>query len=608
VLQGDTVLYRGQIVALVVATGLELARAAADALRVEYAEEPHQSTWTTDSAGLYTPEKVNPNFPSETDTGDVDAALRSSAHTVDATYSTPAEHNNPMEPHAATAVWDGDQLTVYDSNQGVASVSQALAKLFDLDPGRVRVVSEQVGGGFGSKGSLRPPAVLAAMAAKLVDRPVTVSLSRQQMFALVGYRTPTVQRIRLGADAQGRLTAVDHLAYSQTSHLLEFAEQTAVISRMMYATPNVRTAHRLIALDVPTPRWMRAPGEAPGAFALESAMDELASTTGFDPVELRIRNDADREPEGGRQFTSRSLVDCLRDGASRFGWSDRDPRPSVRRDGRWLLGTGVASSTYPARSAPSTATAIAHPDGTYTVRIAAADIGTGARTALIAVAADELHVTPDQIRLQIADSSFGPAMIAGGSMGTASWSWAIAKACRELRDQLVGTPDSDVTVRAETGDDIKAQADYSRHAFGAQFAEVRVDPESGEIRVARLVGVFAAGRIVNPTTARSQFIGGMTFGIGMALHEESIMDGQFGDYVNHDLAQYHVPVNADVPEIEVGWVDEVDELVNPLGIKGIGEIGIVGTAAAIANAVWHATGVRQRHLPIRPDRVIRPPL
>jgi xanthine dehydrogenase YagR molybdenum-binding subunit len=603
-LQDDRVQYRGQVVALVVGASVEQARAGADALVVDYESEPHDVTWSTEHPDLFTPEKVNPNFPSESNLGDVDAAFDAAAVTVDEHYETPTEHNNPMEPHAATATWDGDELTVWDSNQGAASVHGALAQLFGLDRALVHVHSEHVGGGFGSKGSLRPPAVLAAMAARVVGRPVTVNLPRQQMWALVGYRTPTVQRMRLAADADGRLTALDHLAYSQTSRLLDFAEQTAVISRMMYATPNLRTSHRLVRLDVPTPRWMRAPGEAPGSFALESAMDELAERLGIDPVELRIINDTDREPDSGREFTSRSLVECLREGAQRFGWADRDPRPGVRRDGRWLVGTGVAASTYPARSAPSTARVTAHPDDTYTVEITAADIGTGARTALTSVTADELGVDPSRVRMRVGNSDFGPAMIAGGSMGTASWSWAIVKACRELREQFAGVPDHDVSVRADTTDDIKAMEDVARHGFGAQFAEVRVDVDSGEVRVPRLVGVFATGRIVNPTTARSQFLGGMTFGIGMALHEESIIDARYGDYVNHDLAQYHVPVNADVPDIDVSWVDEVDERVNPLGIKGIGEIGIVGTAAAIANAVWHATGARQRVLPIRPDRVL----
>ncbi len=606
VLQDRQVHYRGQIVALVVATALEQARAGADALPVRYQAEPHDVLLSADHPGLFAPDHVNPNFPTDTLTGDVEAGLAHAEVVVDQTYSTPAEHNNPMEPHATTAHWDGDRLTVYDSNQGATRVHQALVQLFGLDDNDVRVLSEHVGGGFGSKGSTRPHTVLAAMAARMLDRPVRVTLSRQQLFSVVGYRTPTIQRVRLGADLSGRLAALDHQVFEQTSTLYEFAEQTAVISRVMYRAPNLCTRHRLVALDVPTPRWMRAPGEAPGSFALECAMDELAEACGVDPIDLRVRNEPTVEPEGGRPFSSRNLVACLRQGATRFDWASRDPRPGMRRDGRWLTGTGVAASTYPARSMPSTAS-VALDAGRFVVRVTAADIGTGARTALTQVAADELEVPLEQVDVRIGDSDYGPAMIAGGSMGTASWSWAVIKACRQLRatiDEVGDVPASRLVAHADTTDDVAAQADLVRHAFGAQFAEVRVDIDTGEIRVPRLLGVFAAGRIVNAKTARSQLVGGMTMGLSMALFEESLMDAQFGDYLNHDFAGYHIAANADVDTVDVSWIDEHDDQLNPLGVKGIGEIGIVGTAAAIANAVYHATGHRQRFLPIRPDRVL----
>jgi xanthine dehydrogenase YagR molybdenum-binding subunit len=609
VLQDQQVHYRGQTVALVVASTLEQARAAADSLRVNYEAEPHDVLLSADHPRLYAPDHVNPSYPTDTLTGDVDAGMARAEVVVDQTYSTPAEHNNPMEPHATTAQWDGDRLTVYDSNQGATRVHQQLAQVFGLDRSAVRVVSEHVGGGFGCKGSARPQAVLAALAARILDRPVRVTLSRQQQFSMVGYRTPTIQRMRLGADRSGRLTALDHEVFEQTSTLYEFAEQTALFSRVMYATPNLRTRHRLLALDVPTPRWMRAPGEAPGSFAVESAMDELAEACGVDPIELRVRNEPAVEPEGGRPFTSRNLVACMREGASRFGWADRDPRPGARREKRWLIGTGVAASTYPARSAPSTASVSAEADGSFVVRVTAADIGTGARTALIQVAADELGVPLERADVRIGDSDYGPAIIAGGSMGMASWSWAVVKACRQLRagiDEHGGVPADGLVARVDTADDIAAQANLARHAFGAQFAEVRVDVDTGEIRVPRLLGVFAVGRVVNAKTARSQLVGGMTWGLSMALFEESLMDVQFGDYLNHDLAGYHIPAHADVQAIDVSWLDEQDDQLNPLGVKGIGEIGIVGTAAAIANAVYHATGHRQRHLPIRPDRVLSP--
>ena len=352
VLQDEQVHYRGQTVALVVASTLEQARAAADALRVSYAAEPHDVLLSADHPRLYAPDHVNPNYPTDTLTGDVEAGMARAEVTVDETYSTPAEHNNPMEPHSSTAQWDGDRLTVYDSNQGATRVHQQLAQVFGLDRSTVRVLSEHVGGGFGSKGSARPQTVLAAMAARMLDRPVRVTLSRQQQFSMVGYRTPTIQRVRLGADRSGRLAALDHEVFEQTSTLYEFAEQTALFSRVMYATPNLRTRHRLVALDVPTPRWMRAPGEAPGSFALESAMDELAEACAVDPIELRVHNDAAVEPEGGRPFSSRNLVACLREGASRFGWADRDPRPGTRRDGRWLIGTMRSSGTPPAPASP----------------------------------------------------------------------------------------------------------------------------------------------------------------------------------------------------------------------------------------------------------------
>jgi xanthine dehydrogenase YagR molybdenum-binding subunit len=592
--QSPGVAYRGQLVAAVVAETLETAREAERLVRVEYDEEEHDVVLRSDHPRLYRPERVNPSYETDTEEGDPDAALAAADFVVDQTYETPAVHNNPLEPHAALAIWDGDGVTLYDSNQGSDPVRATVARAFELDPERVRVIAPHVGGGFGSKGRPKPNVILAVMAAHETGRPAKSAFTRQQMFALAGYRTPTIQRLRLGADRDGRLTALVHDVWEQSSTLEEFAEQTALPSRMMYATPNRRTTHRLVRLDVPTPTWMRAPGECPGMFALESALDELALATGIDPIELRIRNEPDVDPETGRPFSSRNLVACLREGAERFGWADREPR----REGRWLVGTGVASSTYPARRRAAQALLRANEDGTFAIRLSAADIGTGARTALTQIAADELDVPPELIRLELGDTAFPPAGVAGGSMGTASWGSAVVKACRAYRE---GEGDE---VLVDTREDVEADAAFARHGFGAQFAEVRVDVDTGEVRVPRLLSVFAVGRIVNPKTARSQLIGGMTMGLGMALHEESVLDPVFGDYVNHDLATYHVPACADVREIEAVWVDEDDPHVNPLGVKGIGEIGIVGTAAAIANAVHHATGIRVRALPIRPDRLL----
>jgi xanthine dehydrogenase YagR molybdenum-binding subunit len=414
--------------------------------------------------------------------------------------------------------------------------------------------------------------------------------------------------VRLGAGADGRIVAIDHVAYEQTSTVREFAEQTTVPTRMMYASPNRRTGHRLAALDVPTPSWMRAPGETPGMYALECAMDELAIASGIDPIELRARNEPETDPETGLPFSSRGLQECFRVGAKRFGWEGRDPTPGSRRDGRFFVGTGVASSTYPARRAPSSAFARARADGTFVVGIGAADIGTGARTVLLQVAADALEVPPERVTIEIGDSALPFAMLAGGSMGTTSWGSAIVGACEALRAKLGEhggeAPPEGLEARYDTTEEIKGQEKLARHAFGAQFCEVRVDAATGEVRVSRMLGVFACGRILNPLTARSQFIGGMTQGISMALHEESVLDREFGDYLNHDFAQYHVPVFADIEEIEATWIDEEDPHLNPMGAKGIGEIGIVGTAAVVANAVHHATGVRVRDLPIRLDRVL----
>src|SRR6266436_5959876 len=517
VFQSDAIAYYGQFVAAVVAETLEIARHAVSLVAVRYEEQPHDVDLRADRGDLSTPDtmpvKFFPLYEADTAQGDVEAALAAAAIALDHTYTTPAEHNNPLEPHATIAIWSddgdshGESLTLYDANQGGNWTRDDVAKAFGLPPERVRVIAPYVGGGFGSKGFPHPHVILTVMAAQATRRPVKLALTRQQMFALVGYRTPTIQRMRLGAESNGRLTAIAHDVVEQTATIHEFAEQTAVATRMMYAAPNRRTTHRLARLDVPANSWMRAPGECPGMFALESAMDELAIACRLDPIELRIRNEPAVDPETGRPFSSRNLVACLRQGAQRFGWAPHDPKPRVRRDGPWLIGTGVAASTYPANQFPATALVQVDRAGNYRVCIDATDIGTGAWTVLTQIAADALEVRPERVQLEIGDSALPKAGVAGGSAGTASWGWAIFNAASALRARLHEEyggiiPAAGLEATGEAGNNPEAQQ-FSMHAFGAQFAEVRVNADTGEVRVPRLLGVFATGRIINPKTARS---------------------------------------------------------------------------------------------------------
>jgi xanthine dehydrogenase YagR molybdenum-binding subunit len=605
ILQGPDIAFRGQLIGVVVAETSEVARQAADLVRVSYDEQPHDSRLSADRDDLYRPDKVNPAFPTDTAEGDVAAAMASAEVTVEQTYTTAMYHNNPLEPHATTALWDAagpGTLTLWDSTQAVHGVRATVAGVFGLDGEQVHVICPYIGGGFGSKGTPHANVVLTAMAARaLPGRAVKLALTRQQMFSLAGYRTPTIQQLQLGADRDGTLSAIAIDVVEQTSKIKEFAEQTGLPTRTMYAAPNRRTTHRLAALDVPVPSWMRAPGEAPGMFGPEVAMDELAEALGIDPVELRIRNEPEVDPESGKPWSSRLLVDCMREGAERFGWSRRAARGY--RDGAWLVGTGMACSIYPVYRQPKSTVAIRFEDGRYVAEIGAADLGTGAWTVLPQITADALGVDVADVEARIGDTRYPFATVAGGSSGTSTWGTAAVEAAKAFREKFGTDPhDGD-----EAEGDVSTAASDDEHAafaFGAQFAEARVDADTGEIRVSRLLGVFDAGRIINPRTARSQFIGGMTMGLSMALHENSVFDTRLGQVANHDLGEYHITANADVGDVQAYWLDVPDPYANPMGSKGIGEIGIVGTAAAVSNAVHHATGVRVRSLPITLDKLL----
>lgn len=647
VLQDNAINYYGQHIGVVVAETFEQALHAARLVRVTYAEERPTLKFEENLKRAYAPKVVNANNPTDTRHGDLNRGLSEADVSINTTYTTPIEHHNPMEPHATTAVWEGDRLTLYNSTQHTVGTQVTTARTLRIPEQNVHVVCPFMGGGFGSKVPTRGHVVLAAIAARQIGRPVKLVVTRQQMFTSVGYRTRTQQYLRLGARRDGRLTAIAHESVMQTSVFDEFAEQAGIGSRMMYECPNSLVTHRLVRLNLATPTIMRAPGEAPGMFALESAMDELAYALKMDPIQLRLLNEPARDPEKGLPWSSRSLVECFKQGAARFGWEKRQAEPRSMRDGRYLVGYGVASATYPARTRPASARTQIFPDGHVLVQLAATDLGTGTYTILMQVAADTLGIAPERVRVEIGDTDFPPTDASGGSFGASSFSTAVYKACvaarsrvtalarqdvksplRGMNDDAIAAADGrlfalsdpargetyvsimqrhnlsrgvEVRIDSKPGEEAKK---FSMHSFGAQFAEVRVDPDTGEVRVPRFLSVHGAGRILNPKTARSQIIGGVVWGISMALQEETHLDTRYGQFVNHNLAEYHVPVNADVGNIDAFFVEENDPYVNPLGMKGVGEIGIVGSAAAIANAVYHATGKRIRDLPITPDKLL----
>ncbi len=600
ILQNTEIHYSGQPVALVVAETIEQAQAGAKALKVTYEELPHDTEFRVDH-----PQRrpAIPIFGPDANVGNLDAELAASAVVVDQLYHSPPETCCAMEPHAATAWWEGDRLQVVDTNQGSFYIAVSLATLFHLPLEKVRVRAEHVGGGFGSKGMIGAVQILAVMATTLMHRPVRVTLSRNQVFLTTSGREVIEQRVRLGADRDGRLRAIGHEAVFAISPLAEFVENCAEMAKSIYAAKAIRTRLSVVPLDVLPPCSVRGPGNTPGSFALECAVDELAEKLRIDPLDLRLRNEPEVGPVSGLPFSSRNLVGCMREGARRFGWAKRDLRPRRRREGDLLVGTGMAAVSFLTLALPSTATITAEKDGTYTVSIGASDIGTGARTALVSIAADAMRVKPEKIHIRIADSDFGNAWAASGSLGQASWSWAVTSAAKKLREQLATRPPLPVTVTADTTAETSAMPHKERQSHSAIFAEVIVDPATGEVGVRRLLGMFGIGRVVNPLTARSQAIGGMIMGLSLALHEESVRDPHSGRHINADFAGYHISAHADVPDIEADFVPDHEPDIAS-GIKGVGELGTCGTAAAIANAVWHATGRRHRTLPIRLDRVL----
>ncbi|MDQ0989171.1 xanthine dehydrogenase family protein molybdopterin-binding subunit [Streptomyces sp. V3I7] len=623
VFQDDRIHFHGQAVALVVAETFETATYAATLVRASYDEEPAVTSFDAAAAHAVPPGpgNVQAGMPGETLRGDPDAALRTAAATVDSTYLIPREDHNPIEPHATTAAWDGGSLTVWTKTQWVSNTRADLAGVFGIPPEDVEVVSPFVGGAFGSALRVWSYTVLAAMAARGVGRPVKVVLTRRQMWPLTGFRPCTEQRVRLGADRDGNLTAIRHDGTAETSRYEQYAENLLGSTRFLYRCPNVATRYRLAGMNVNTPCSMRAPGEDSGIFALESALDELAEALGMDPVELRLRNDTDRDMDRDLPFSSRTLRQCLIAGAERFGWHKRDPRIGSMHDaeGR-LIGYGCSSATYPVYNFPAHARAVLHPDGTALVTSATSDMGPGTYTSMTQVAAETLGLTLDRVRFELGDANMPKAPPHGGSATMGAVGSAVYAACAEARRRALdeagetGSHADLVDVMGRLGHAVEAESDYrpgpqnnqySMHTYGAVFAEVSVDPELGLVRVPRVVSAIGGGRIVNPKTARSQALGGVVMGIGMALLEHTVLDHRDGHVVNATLADYLVPVNADIRELDPFFVEEeADPNVNPLGVKGIAEIATIGVAPAIANAVYHATGKRMRDLPITPEKLI----
>ncbi|HEV2853726.1 MAG TPA: xanthine dehydrogenase family protein molybdopterin-binding subunit [Thermoanaerobaculia bacterium] len=641
-LQSDKIFFNAQPVALVVAETYEQARYAARLVKASYNPEKHGTDTEAARGNARVPSRGTPPKPR----GNPEAAMRDAPVKVEAEYRIPIEHHNPMEPHAAIAVWQGDKLTVFDKTQEVYNVRTHLASSFGVPEENVNVVSPFVGGAFGS--SLRPnyyPA-LTAMAARELKRPVKVVYTRRQMFTGHGYRPYTIQKVALGAERSGKLSAMIHEAVHNTSSFEEFSDGTTNFTRQVYACPNLYAPLKITGTDLNTPTWMRAPGAVSGMFALECAMDELAYALKIDPLELRLINYAEVDPESGKPFSSKALRECYRLGAEKFGWKDRKFEPRSMRDGRWLVGWGTATGVWGAFQTPATARITFRADGTAHVTSATSDIGPGTYTVMTMIAAEYLGLRPEQVDFELGDTKFPRAPSQGGSKTTASVGSAVHGAALAVGARLLSLAnrEADSPLKAASASDVemldgrlqlksdpsrfvsvsevlrrnglpeitetfearpsKEREKYAMLAHGAQFIEVKVDPDLGTVRVTRAIEVSACGKIINPKASHSQEIGGVVWGIGMALEEATEIDHRYGRIMNPSLQHYHVPVNADVHEIETMFVEEDDTIVNPLGVKGMGELGMVGIPAAIANAVFHATGRRIRDLPITPDKLL----
>ncbi|OOV94125.1 xanthine dehydrogenase family protein molybdopterin-binding subunit [Pseudomonas sp. MF4836] len=633
----ERILYSGQPVALVVAESLELARHAGSLLVIEYQAEPH-------ATDLLSAQFEGHPAPAEVPgpRGNFQAELAGAALQLDLHYSTPIEHHNPMEPHASTVLYQADgSLHIHDKTQGPQNCQRYVQKVFGLGREQVRIFAGYVGGAFGS--GLRPQyqLPLAVMAALALKRSVRVSLTRQQMFTF-GYRPRTLQRLQLGAAANGRLLALGHAAIGQTSRFEDFTEHVVEWSGMLYHCDNVQLDYQLVPLDVFTPLDMRAPGAALGLIGLECAMDELACALAIDPVQLRLINYSERNQNQDKAYSSKELRACYAQGAERFGWARRNPEPRSMREGRELIGWGMAGGVWEALQQKASAKAHLDHEGRLTVSSATTDIGTGTYTVMTQIAAQACGVALEDVVFVLGDSSLPAAPLQGGSFTVSSVGTAVQQACSALREKLLeraaaqapafqgatpaqvhfadgqmwygehglalakllrDTEEQALEVQVDAEPDKKRDA-YATATHSAVFVEVRVDEDLGVVKVSRVVSAIAAGRVVNPKMARSQILGGVVWGIGMALHEETQTDHNLGRHMNHSLAEYHIPVNADIGQIDVLFVEELDEIVNALGSKGVGEIGIVGVAAAVANAIYHATGKRVRDFPITLDKLL----